>query len=106
MSKKNRELTESCRGLFFRCSVNLFISSHGSIEERKSLRILKKKSCSGCEKCKWEMETFSEDLYFLCDLLKDVENGEIYKLEVIISPGTYEYPDDIDIEFHFIKQVE
>ena len=85
-----------CKGLVFRGSVNPFLSAHRSFEVKKSLRLLKRKSCPGCKDCEWVWENMNQDLYDAgrVDILEDIEDGKIYKLKWTWSPGPYEYPDD------------
>lgn len=91
---------EGCKGIFWRAKVSSFLSSHRSIEVRKSLRLLKRKSCSGCEKCYWIWDNLSEMVDEVDDYLGDIEDGEIYTYNVVVSQGYYDLYPEIDyIEF-------
>lgn len=95
---------KQCKGLNFRCKSSVFISSHNSIEQRLSLTLLKRKSCNPdhCEKCSNEMDILREDLeYNSDDKFVNLEDGKMYKLKITINPGTYEYPNDVDVEVNF-----
>lgn len=105
------ELKNSCKGRVYRCTINQYYSSHKSIEVRKSLRLLKRESCSGCEKCEWLDEFLSEEIsnlsytYNKGDYLQDLSGDKKYKLKTIWHPGPYEYPQDGDLEVIF-KEVK
>jgi hypothetical protein len=101
----NSHVKEStCKGLIFRAHINPYISSHKSFEVRKSLRLLKRKSCSGCKDCEWVWDNIQEDIFDAgnIDILDDIDkDGKLYKLKWKWSPGPYEYPDDGEMEFSF-----
>lgn len=71
---------EPCKGLVFRCVVSMCITKHDGFLERRELRLLKRRSCKGCEKCGWIMEYMHEELYdgepdtLLCGL----DGGKMY----------------------------
>lgn len=93
-----------CKGLVYRARVNLFYSSYGSIEVRKSLRLLKSKSCEGCEKCSWQEEFIKEDIACLGnhDWLSNIEDGKLYSYHIVASndyeSGMWEIYDSYFIE--------
>ena len=93
---------KKCKGLYFRGTTNQYVSSHMSVEFRRSLRLLKRMSCKGCSQCAWIFDDLPE-FHNYNDLTKDIENGKLYKLKVAVYPGTYEYPDETDIEMEFIE---
>ena len=96
---------KQCKGLFWRATVNSYVSSHNSIEVRKSLRLLKRMSCTGCVQCDWIWECFREDIGEFPDYIGDVENGEIYTYSVNTSQGYYDlYPEIDNIEFVKVKK--
>lgn len=91
-----------CKGLFFRASISCFLSSHNSIESKKSLRLLKRKSCNGCPQCSWVLEEEFPEYIVNVDFAKDMDNiehGKIYELVSIVTPGPFEYPDEVEIDF-------
>lgn len=93
-----------CTGKFFRYSENTFVSSHGSIEIRKSYRLLKRKSCPGCDRC----QQFDEDLSCaglggLIEFPERPEHGKIYELEFV--PGAPDWETGA-LEEWFWKLVE
>ena len=70
-------VVKDCKGIIFRCYISSYLSQHNSIEIRKSLRILKTKSCKGCECCGWIMEFLQEFILDEpnLDYLIGLENG-------------------------------
>jgi hypothetical protein len=100
-----KKSTTECKGKVYRCYINQYYSYHKSIEVRKSLRLLKKESCSGCEKCDWVDEFLSEDI--MCsednDYLKDLKGDKKYKL--CFTGGKGYYPEDDWVE-HYFKEIK
>jgi hypothetical protein len=84
------------KGLVFRCAVNTYLSSHNSVEQRKSLRLLKRKSCE-CRKCTWPLwdDFLSEEVTNNEELINKCEPNKAYKL-VISAHHDYEYGFEID----------
>jgi len=70
-----------CKGLYWRGSENIFLDSDGSIKQFKELRLLKKKSCPGCEKCGWIFDEISASIILTTasNLLSKIEHGKIYQ---------------------------
>lgn len=108
MNLNPKDKGPDCKGLIFRAHVHSFISSHRSIEVKKSLRLLKRKSCKGCESCEWVWDNMMEDILngAVEDFAGEIENGKMYKLQWIWSPGPYEYPADGDLELSFERWEE
>ena len=96
----------TCRGLFFRANCTTYF--HNNILCRKvSLKLLKRMSCKGCERCFWlftDFEEMSED--YGNALFDHVKNGKIYTPVVINISRDYEtgYWDDYDIEMREVKE--
>ena len=96
---------KKCKGLYWRGSESLYLSSYKSVEARKSLRFLKRMSCSGCEKCDWIWDFLKNDLsdnYFNID---HVENGKLYTIKINTTQGYYDLYPEIDY-YEFIKVEE
>lgn len=74
---------EKCKGRFFRYSENSFVSSHGSIEIRRSYRLLKRKSCPGCDMCRQLDEDIANVGMDAVVLPVSPKHGEIYELEFV-----------------------
>jgi len=106
LEEKKINNVEVCKGLFWRGSINTFLSEHRSLEHRKSLRLLKRISCKGCDKCYWLWDYLSEDIS--CnegiDYIGKIKHGAIYTYQVNSSKGYYDaYPEIDDIEFVEVK---
>ncbi|RLC88858.1 MAG: hypothetical protein DRJ03_01060 [Chloroflexi bacterium] len=97
---------KECKGLYWRCRINTFISDK-RICTKKELRFMKRKSCPGCEKCDWLWETLSELVTNACvdDYLADIEEGKLYTYNVETSRGYYDLYAEID-NINFIKVEE
>ena len=98
-----KDKSPKCKGLFFRYHSSSYLSSHKSIEVRKSLKLLKRKSCKGCERCEWIWEYIPQDIEDegMEDYLGNLNNGKIYKLVPVWTPGPWEYPNDGDLVIEF-----
>ena len=97
---------KKCKGLYWRGSESLYLSSYKSVEARKSLRFLKRMSCSGCEKCDWIWDFLKNDLsdnYFSID---HVENGKLYTIKINTTQGYYDflYPEIDSVEFIKVEE--
>jgi hypothetical protein len=85
------ELTNSkkpdCKGLYWRGIVNLFADANGRIKQSKEVRLLKRKSCPGCEKCSWVFDFIVEDIFCVPkqNILTNIEHGKIYTYQVNTS---------------------
>jgi hypothetical protein len=86
------------------------VSSYNSIEVRKSLRLLKKMSCPGCEKCEWLWDFLNEDIWAIAspgennDYVGNIKDGKIYTYYAHTSQGFEDLYPEIDcIEFVEVK---
>ncbi len=82
----------NCKGLIFRCKINNFTNGLFA-NATTQFRLLKRKSCKGCEKCYWIEEALSEQMD--CDnelppVIPSVESGAMYKLEVTETSTDWE----------------
>lgn len=69
-----------CTGLVFRSYKSTFFDK-GKISERKSLNLLKRKSC-GCSECSFILEELSNfDFSCTYSWLNEIEEGELYTLK-------------------------
>lgn len=78
----------SCKGVFWRGSVSTFLSQYNSIEVRRSLRLLKRMSCSGCVRCDWIWDYIKEQIADELEdgsILKDISHGKIYTYKTVSS---------------------
>jgi hypothetical protein len=73
-----------CKGLKFRASSKTFFGKQGTLDVRKSIRLLKRNSCNNCSECHKIMETIQE--FFKTphsgDILKNIDDKKMYKLEI------------------------
>lgn len=95
-------MTDSCKGLFFRCEDTQYVS--GTVYGQKMLmRLLKRKSCPGCEYCSFLWDDLRE-LNWPALIKPDVKSGAIYQLKVINISRDFEtgYVDDYDVVFERI----
>lgn len=91
---------KECKGLYWRASVSCYLSNHNSIECRESLRLLRRKSCKGCEQCYWIWEILNEQLALDGGYQGTIEHGKIYTFNVQTSQSYYDpYPEVDYIEF-------
>lgn len=76
--------TNECKGLIFRGYVTHYIGvDYTTLNERKGLKLLKRKSCNGCEGCGNRLEMIGE---YLNDGLIDfspVEDGKLYRIAIV-----------------------
>ncbi len=71
-----------CTGLVFRFSTSLCVTQHNGLLQRQELRLLKRKSCPGCEECGWIMDCIKEDIYLDggkdSSMFSKMEHGKLY----------------------------
>ena len=74
---------KTCKGLYWRGSENIFMDSDGRIKQTKELRILKKKSCPGCEECGWIFDEIGGSIAcgVASNLLSKIEHGKLYQFK-------------------------
>ena len=95
-----------CKGLIFRGKRNAFINGRGEYVYQERMYPLKKKSCTGCNKCGWYNEMLEEDIgNGILPIISHVEHNALYKLEVVNINKDWETSivDDYDLEFIRIK---
>ncbi len=99
---------EPCKGLYYRASC----SSYGDLEqigERVRLRLLKRRSCPGCDNCWGIIEILKE--YIACDTPPDlsrIEHGKIYTPSIRITSTGWEtgYADEWEVQFTEVEEEE
>lgn len=97
-----KPVKQGCTGYFFRGYKNIYATKEGKIEQKMGLRLLKRMSCPGCSECgKQLLDELPE--YFSCVDLEPIEDGAIYQMWDIWSGGTYEYPNECDLEIDWKK---
>ena len=93
-----------CKGLVFRGFENLFWANN-RLERKEGIKLLKRKSCSGCPKCGWLLDSMSEQVSNgTTIIMSNIENGKEYSLRVINEHRDWEtgYVDDYDIEVYLL----
>ena len=98
------KFSDQCKGLVFRGYSSTFFSN-GRIERREGIRILKSKSCPGCDnKCSSHiLEDIHDDLDMDILVLPSIEDGKLYFLEYKLL-STDEYGNVDDYEISIIKE--
>ncbi len=109
----NKNQTKNpCKGWVFRYTENCYIGNNGELVVRKSARPLKRKSCDGscspfgsrtvCD-TEWMPDWLHEDVNngSLPHFPEGVRSGDLIILKYLSSVGSYEYPDELDIELYF-----
>lgn len=86
----------NCKGIFFRGVVSSYISGNTIINQNKSLRLLKRRSCSGCEKCGWFWESINDFLFSDHLLLSNIEHNKIYTPSAIIIENWEDGVEELD----------
>jgi len=68
-----------CEGIVWRGRVSSWCSD-GVIQSKKSISILKRKSCKGCVHCEWLQDFLKEDIGMneKEDVLSNIEDGKLY----------------------------
>ena len=95
-----------CKGLFFRASVSYYHVDGEKICHKAELRLLKRKSCTGCNKCGSFFEHLSiGEVEDLIDM-SGIENGKIYAPVFVEDSRDYEggYCDDWHWEFTKVEE--
>jgi hypothetical protein len=90
-----RDKTQSCKGLYYRAVLNCFISKKGHFINSIEMRLLKKKSCSGCEVCISMLDISGEIFHEMMEGFSP-EKNKIYTLIMGCTgynreEGYYEY---------------
>ena len=92
---------QKCKGIVYRGRRSQYFLN-GTVHERLTLKVLKRMSCAGCEKCGW-VEEFLFEWVSMYDMdLSHIEDGNFYKIEVVSSQGYFETQPEID-EVKFVK---
>lgn len=91
---------DQCKGLFFRARKNWFRNSNGEFVYSVRFRPLLKRSCKGCDKCLYMMDTINEEMETIMFPLEP-KDGDVYQLMVTNVYRDWEtgYIDDWDTEF-------
>lgn len=90
---------KECNGLIFRGYSSTFYKD-GHIGQKQGVRLLKRKSCPGCEKCGWLLDEISEEIACDAIIFPNIEHGKEYTIRVINISHDYEtgHCDGYDLE--------
>lgn len=93
-----------CKGLYFRGYRSQYFIGD-KFESKVGVRLLKKKSCKGCECCGGMLDSMKENINNV--YLVQIEDGEIYTPIYTNISRDWEtgYIDDYDIEFIKVSDV-
>lgn len=97
------ETTKPCKGLFFRGYSSVYYRN-GIIKRTDELRLLKRMSCPGCDKCGWVLDTLSECTDNI--IIPAIKNGKIYSIHSINESRDWETRiiDSYDLEFFEVEK--
>lgn len=90
---KSEEKKKECKGLFYSGRATIYTTTQG-VERRDTLRLLKRKSCTGCNKCMFLLEYLNEEvaeqsINFVFP--EKIKHDGIYKLTSTMIHGGYNY---------------
>ena len=83
---------EKCKGIYVRHRFSSYVGSNNTLEFRHSFRILKRKSCKGCDHCQqfWEDLRMTGKLDETLRLPTQLIDGAIYELIFVAGPLDWE----------------
>lgn len=89
---KINETDESspCKGYIYKARISRYENSRGDFLETRTMNLLKRKSCTGCEECGGEDDIISDITYAEEDKpdLSHVKHGELYERIIEIEHHT------------------
>jgi hypothetical protein len=98
--EKKKEV-EVCKGLVFRGYTSTWTSYvQGKIETKQGVRLLKKKSCPGCNQCSWLLDAVDDIIYSDGLIMPTIEHGALYSIIVVNESRDFESGicDGFDLE--------
>lgn len=95
---------KKCDGLYFRASRTCWFNREG-LGDTVRLRLLKKRSCTGCGTCDWLSQDFEEskdyqDGNFPWIGINDIEHGKLYTVHV---HSWQDYEGEYDYEISLVE---
>lgn len=84
----NESNEDVCKGLVFKSSIGNYIDKSGNIVRTVRMHLMKRMSCSGCEKCIGIREELNENNKDI--IPNNVEHGKLYKLSIDILSESYD----------------
>jgi len=98
---EEKEDKNHCKGLYFRGIINDYYSND-AFTCKRSIKLLKRKSCKGCPKCGWILDRIKEDIESEVYLeLDNIKNGKIYGIKFTYS--SY-YIDEYDFVLYEVEE--
>ncbi len=97
------EEPNECKGIIFRGHVSQYFDGN-KLVLKQELRILKRKSCPGCEKCGFLLDEINEGTHIIFP--DEIKNGKLYSCKVTNMSRDYEtgYVDGWDILIYEVKE--
>ena len=102
---------QKCKGLYWRARASShFDHTTGNMVVTKRLKLLKRKSCKGCESCNWFFEFMHEEVLngehdYSEKYLDDIEHGAVYTYKLETSTDFESGISEID-EVKFVKVID
>ena len=93
---------KDCKGQIFKCVVNNHIDTNGSYVQKFTMKMLRRKSCKGCQYCEYLDEYAREEIDNVGEILVDnPQHNALYQLSVVNITTDWEtgFADDFDMEF-------
>jgi hypothetical protein len=94
-----------CKGLVFRANRSQYFTG-STLASRTELRLLKRKSCPGCEKCGWLWDELRQSDFNNRLDFDAVSHGKCYTIDMCNVSTDWESGviDDYDLEFIEVKE--
>lgn len=105
----DEEKEDPCKGVFFRYTENNYAYG-GKIVLSCQIKMLKSKSCRGCDKCGWLLDDINEGVAnFGADHLElppDLKHGDVVELVFVVDSTDWEsgYVDDSHLKVVKVPQ--
>jgi len=109
LEEKTLKKNHDCKGIYFRAEVSNFISGNNTdINTKLRLRFLKRKSCSGCEKCGWFWDYIGDEIFmaFPEAYLPNLEHGKVYTPVPVLESADWEMPHIKEIAYIEFQEVK
>lgn len=74
-----------CKKIYLKGCVSSYISGNGIINQNKSIRLLKRISCKGCDGCNWFWTVINDIILKDNKVLSTIEHNKIYTPEPIYA---------------------
>ena len=71
-----------CKGLVFR-GYNSTFKSGNHVGRHQGIKLLKRQSCPGCEKCGYLLDSLYDSISDESLEMPEIENGELYSIDIV-----------------------